>query len=306
MHKITELIRSEREFLSFVGCMKETLATEECLPIAVNGLSGGAESAFLAEAVKEAARISHRPILVLVENEAERIRVTDLLASADINAVGYKRRDPVFHNIRASHDVDRERLSVLSGILSGKVDVVVSTPSAAAMATMPMELLDAMSIDLRVGDVIAPESLADRLVHLGFAPVENVESRGQFSRRGGILDFFGGESEQPVRVEFFGDEIDRLSYFDTITQRSGAPCDGVSLLPAAEVVVDKEARGRILASIERLLPKVTDETYRARLIRERAVLESDVGIDFRDKYLPLIYERGETLFDNMAKGGRYI
>ena len=306
MHKITRLIRTEREFGGFVSCMKDSFANAECLPIAVNGLAGGAESAFLAEAIQEAGKISHRPILVLVENEAERIRVTELLRACDVNALGYKRRDLVFHNIRASHDVDRERLSVLSKILSGDVEVVVSTPSAASMATMPADLLATMSVCLKVGDEIAPVALADRLVHLGFAPVENVESPGQFSRRGGILDFFGGESDYPVRIEFFGDEIDRLSYFDPITQRATSVCDEISLLPAAEVVVDSAARERMLASVNRLLPTVTDETYRARLMREKAVLESDGGVDFRDKFLPLIYEREENLFSYLERHGRYI
>ncbi len=306
MQKITKLIRADSEFSAFLSCLAEAYSAEESLPIAVNGLTGGAESAFLAEAVREARALSGCPVLVLAESESERARVTDALCDADISALGYKRRDLVFHNIRASHDVDRERLSVLSSVLSGNCDAVVATPSAAATFTIPADMLSELSVDIRVGDILSPEDLSDRLVTMGFARVETVESRGQFSRRGGIVDFFGGESESPVRIEFFGDEIDRLSYFDPLTQRTTAVCESVSLLPAAEVMVSPAARGRMLASVNRLLDRVKDENAKAKLLRERAILEGDGSVDFRDKYLPLIYESESTLFSYLENNGKYI
>ncbi len=306
MKKITSLIRCDSEFSGFLSCMKDAFFADQCLPIAVNGLTGGAESAFLAEAVREAVELSHSPVLILASTPQEVVKVTEDLRLVGINAVSYKKRDLVFHNIRASHDIDRERISVLSLILSGDCRVVVTTPSAASMLTIPADLLKSMSVDIKVGDILPPEELAKRLVALGFASVESVESRGQFSRRGGIIDFFGGETERPVRIEFFGDEIDRLSYFDPISQRSEGICDSVKLLPATEVTVSKEARGRMLNSCNRLLSAVKEENARARLLREKAVIESDSAIDFRDKYLPLIYESEESLFSYFKKCGRYI
>ena len=222
MQKITKLIRSDSEFKSFLSTMREAYLGE-CLPIAVNGLGGGAESAFVVEAVRDAIGISGSPVLILVENESERQRVTEMLKMSGINAVGYKKRDLVFHNIRASHDLDRERLSVLAKVLSDSVDAVVSTPSAAVGFTLPSEMLKKLSLNISVGNILPPESLSEGLVAMGFARVDAVESRGQFSRRGGIIDFFGGESESPVRVEFFGDEVDRISYFDPISQRTTSP-----------------------------------------------------------------------------------
>ena len=103
MQKITGLIRLDGEFSNFLSCMKDAYSSSERLPIAVNGLTGGAESAFLVEAVREAVKISKSPILVLVESEGERQRVTDLLCDSGISALGYKKRDLVFHNIKASN-----------------------------------------------------------------------------------------------------------------------------------------------------------------------------------------------------------
>ena len=295
MKRITSLIRADGEFSGFLACLSDAYGSAEALPIAVNGLTGGAEAAFLAEAVREARAISGRAVLVLTESEGEREKAVKLLSSVGLNALGYKKRDLVFHNIRASHDVDRERLSVLSAILSGEADVVVSTPSAAAVGTMPREMLKKMTATLRVGDVIAPEDLSEMLVTNGFARVDTVESKGQFSRRGGIVDFFGGESESPVRIEFFGDEIDRMSYFDPISQRAEEACPEARLLPASEVAVSSAARARMLEYVESLLKKAPEGAVRERLARERAVLSSDCTVDFRDKYLGLIYDTPASL-----------
>ena len=306
MQKITRLIRSEGEFRSFLSCLKSAYSAEECLPIAINGLSGGGESAFLAEAVRESVELSRRSVLVLVESEAERERVTELLRRCGVDAVGYKKRDFVFYNIRASHDLERERLSVLYSLLSGEGKVVVSTPSAAAAFTMPMELLEKYALKITAGDILTPEELCERLSAMGFSRVDAVEGRGQFARRGGIVDFFGGESAEPVRLEFFGDEVDRISYFDPLSQRTTTPCDEVKMLPATEVMVDAKARERILSSVERLILAQKNEEHKATLAREKAVLESDASLDFRDKYLSLIYEKKESLFSYFAKNGRYV
>ena len=296
MRKITGLIRSDSEFSAFTSCLTTAYSTTEKLPIAVNGLTGGAESAFIVEAAREAVGLSGR-LLILVENEGERRRVVDLLSASGIDALGFKKRDLVFHNIRASHDVERERLSVLSSLLSGECSVVVSTPSAASGFTIPPETLRSLSRRLAVGEIVSPEELSELLINLGFSRVDAVEGKGQFSRRGGILDLFPGDETLPVRLEFFGDEIDRMTYFDPLTQRATESCELVRLLPAAEVIVNREARARMIDSASRLLSKVKDENSRGRLERELAVLKSDLTPDFRDKYLPLIYERSSTLFD---------
>ena len=302
MRRITNLIRSDGEYGSFCACLRQALTSDHALPIAVNGLTGGAESAFLAEAVRDARAASGRPVLILAESESERERIVALLSDCGISSLGYKKRDLVFHNIRASHDVDRERLSVLSAIIEGELDAVVSTPAAASVLTLPREMLISLTRTLRVGDILPPEELTDMLLTMGFARVDTVESAGQFSRRGGILDFFGGESESPVRVEFFGDEIDCMSYFDPISQRTVDICPEAHLLPASEIMVSPAARARMLSEVERQIKAVGEGERLDRLKSERASLMAGGSVDFRDKYLGLIYERPESLFDYLEDG----
>ena len=211
MKRLTAIIRADGEFEKFAACLEASLAAEEVLPIAVNGLSGGAEYAFLTETVVEAVRLCGSPTLVLAESESDREKIAAALASEGLNVRQYKKRDLIFHNIRASHDVDRERLSLLSDIISKRCDAVVTTPSAAAVYTLSPGALSERMLDISCGELMPPEKLCYRLVSLGFVPVETVDGAGQFSRRGGIVDFWGGESLRPIRVEFFGDEIDRLA-----------------------------------------------------------------------------------------------
>ena len=146
MQRLSALIRADREYASFLSTLEGTLSSSEPLPIAVNGLTGGAEDAFIIESVIEARRLSGAPVLILTGSETERERILSALSGAGLNAASYKKRDLVFHNIRASHEVDRERLSVLFSLSENELDAVVTTPAAASVYTMPRELLLSLSV----------------------------------------------------------------------------------------------------------------------------------------------------------------
>ncbi len=306
MERLTSLIRQDREFKSFLSALKTAYKEKTTLPIAINGLSGGASSAFVAECIIEAKKITSLPVLVLCEGEGERENTVSALRSAGINCLGFKKRDLVFHNIKASHDIERERLSVLSSVANRSVDAVVATPSAASVYTMPKKLLESLSVRVRLGDLFPPDELCKRLSALGFMYSELVEGRGQYSRRGGIVDFWCGESEMPTRIEFFGDEVDRIASFDAASQRTEESIDKIEILPAYENIVNSDARAKMLENVNKLLQKATKESEIERLNREIAVLKSDLPIDFRDKYLGIIYPEKENLFTYFSSLGKCV
>ena len=302
MNLLSGIICRDKEFVDFLDVMKRTLADGDApCPIVVNGLSGGAEALFLAEAVREARRISGECVLVLVDSDTSRERAVTALSSFGLCAQGLKERDFVFYNIGASHDTERERLSVLSAILEGSVDCVVATPRAAFSATISPKMLDGARFHAALGDEIAPSALVERLLRLGFASVDIVDGRGQFSRRGGILDLWGADEERPLRIEFFGDEVDRISSFDPLSQRTVENVRSVDLLPAKEVLVDSEARARLADLIERLLKKAPNETAAARLGGELSSVKGGGVLNFADKYLGLIYNETSSLLSYLAK-----
>ena len=295
MKRLTSLIREDKEFLSYLDTLRAAFAGgDEPLPIVVNGLSGGAEWAFVAESIVEARRISRAPVLVFVSSEARRDGLVAELIKQGIRAAAYKRRELVFHNIRASHDIERERLSVLSAVTAGELDAVITTPSAALQYTIPEETLLSLNMTVKVGDTISPEELTRRLLSLGFLMSPSVEGRGQFARRGGIVDFFG-EDDEPIRIEFFGDEIDRLVYFDPVSQRSLGECPEARLTPSCEVLLSPDAREKIKSLAERLKEGAKDTQTAEKLGRECEALRSNFSVDFRDRYLGLVYDRQECL-----------
>ena len=306
MKNLTGVIRADGEFLKFLSCFGGVFSAEERYPIAVNGLSGGAEVAFVCEAALEAARLSGSAVLILAESEDAAEKLAARLSIAGVRAAHFKRRDLIFYNIRASHDVDRERLSVLYSLAMGELDAVVATPSAALSYPIPKDRLLELTLKLEVGEEIEPRALCDRLEALGFATVEAVDGKGQFSRRGGIVDFWSGETDEPTRVEFFGDEIDRIAYFDPISQRTSETVSTLLLLPAVEVMLSGGARERVLAEIDGLISKAKDSLTAEKLNSERAIVAAGLTVDFRDKYLGVIYKKKENLLSYMKPSGAAV
>ncbi len=304
MQRLSGFIRYDKEFSDALSTYSKMLRADEPLPLIINGLTAAAADAFLAEILMESEKMTSAPALVLVSSDGERERVCESLTSAGINARQFKPRDLVFHNISASHDTERERLSVLSALLSGECRAVVTTPSALVSPTIPAELLLSLNVSLRCGDEVPQAELVERLLSLGFASVDMVENAGQFAHRGGIVDIWSDAESSPVRIEFFGDEIDRIVCFDPETQRAIENIDAFSILPAGEVLLDSAARERILSAVTSLLEADPSEEIKMKLSAEKSALGSTLPINFRDKYLGLVYGKITTLMSYLSEHRR--
>ena len=118
--------------------------------------------------------------------------------------------------------------------------IVVTSVPAVAELVPPPDSVQRETLSVDTGDEISPDALVERLIDQGFSHVEFVERPGQLAQRGGILDVFPFAGEYPIRIEFFGDEIDSLREFDPKTQRS------VSRLTTARLVpnLERDAQGR--------------------------------------------------------------
>ena len=105
------------------------------------------------------------------------------------------------------------------------------------------------------------EALGDRLATLGYSRTAQVEARGEFAVRGGIVDVFPTAGEHAIRIEFWGDEVESLRGFSVGDQRSTGPVEQVVIDPARELVLDADLRARARAAIEQW-PHLTDELDR--------------------------------------------
>ena len=164
-----------------------------------------------------------------------------------------------------------QRADVLQQLAGGFDGLIVTSVEALSEMVPPPETVQHESITIAHGEVVDPEKLAERLVGQGFERVEFVQQPGELAFRGGIVDVYPFAGEYPIRIEFFGDEIDSIREFDAATQRS------ISRLTVARIVPNLErtdVQGAMFTSFFDYLPAETllalfDEARLASLADER-------------------------------------
>lgn len=124
----------------------------------------------------------------------------------------------------------------MRAMAAGEVPLLVAAVEGLLQRTLPPEELDRAWAELRTGGSYDLNQLAETLTAAGYSRCDQVEGVGQFALRGGILDVYSPGMEQPVRAEFFGDELDAMGLFDPATQRRTENVERAVLLPAAEAL----------------------------------------------------------------------
>ena len=157
---------------------------------------------------------------------------------------------------------------------------------------MPRAQLFSAAVTLRPGAEYDLDELTEKLVRAGYTRSSLVEGVGQFALRGGILDVFSPACDNPVRAEFFGDELDTMGFFDPITQRRTENADEAVLLPVAETEPHLHPEGLegLLRDLNALIARQKRrKTPNARLIetleRDAEKLGSDVLFPAADRYM---------------------
>ena len=270
-------------------------------PVVVSGLCEGAGDALCAALCDDLK--GGRPMLVLCPDEKTARRMRDVLISFGLKSAYYPNRDLNMYNISASREFEQARLSLLVALRRGELDAVCTTPDASLSYTVPQGVLAENLIKISLDSEIAPEELARKLVLAGYIRSSLAEGAGQFAQRGGIVDIcysYAGETNA-VRIEFFGDEIDRMGFYDTGTQRVTENAQDILIPPAREIVADEEKLLAIKKSIASLRKKSKDVRLTESLESEASAVElalsSGTEVRFLDKYVSLIYPEKTTLLD---------
>jgi len=306
---LTTQIREDREYTQLLEVARKNFR-DKPLPILASGLSGGATDALCISLCEDTKELRRSPALAICSEEKECRRLVDDMTRFGLRSAFFMGRDLTFYNITASHEFEHERLKVLSGLLSGDYDCIVTTPDVALGYTIPPQKLRENLISLDFDTRIEPSDLAERLVGAGYARVDMVEGAGQFALRGGIVDVFSpngsyidadGELRNgsfALRIEFFDDEIDRMGIFDTDTQRMQTNVREASFSPAREMLMDSDARARAEKAIKDRYRAQKDEKICYELTRELAALSGDLAdVNFIDKYISLIYPEKCSILD---------
>lgn len=275
-------------------------------PYYVSGLTTGAEYVFL-QSLSEDFSDKACPIVLLFADEKRASSFRSFLDSCGISAVYFPSREYCFSNVASSHDYEGERLSVLSSLAGitteeSRAGVICTTAEAVLQITVSPEVLREKCIRVTFDEPLDTESLAQKLTDAGYTRVELVEAAGQFAIRGGIVDVYPPSSEA-VRIELFGDEIDRMGYFSTETQRfTEAAPDTLVFPPVRELMFSDEKREELKEAVKRHICRIgrtEEKNARAAEILggELASIEHGFELNFADKYLPLLYPEGTSFLD---------
>ncbi|MDR1329907.1 MAG: DEAD/DEAH box helicase, partial [Oscillospiraceae bacterium] len=283
-------------------------------PALISGLSGVHRAHLLAAVRAE----TGRPVVYVASDELELRRAAgDLAALTGEDVCVLPPRDFVFRDVEGvSREYERRRLAALLRVSGGlreagnykvgndealpRAAVIVTTAWALMQRAIPQDILKSSVFTLSPGETRDIDELCARLTELGYSHSEQADSCGQFARRGGIVDIFSPAHSEPVRAEFFGDEIDSLSFFDASTQRRGELCARAVILPAAETLAALSPGGEagLIAELENLSERSRGARGAAR--REQIASELDRlrgGRSFpaADRYIELVYPFASAL-----------
>jgi transcription-repair coupling factor (superfamily II helicase) len=195
----------------------------------VGGLHGSVDAPLLAALAREHPT---RFFAVVVDAlpDAERW-LADLQAVDESLAVALHPPREGFGEAEPHSEIAGERIETLEKLSRGELRIVLTTARAVLERTRLPVALRTLRLELRKGDITRLESLVSRLEAMGFERVIMVEDVAQFAVRGGIVDIYSFGMADPVRAEFWGDEIVELRHFDLTTQRSVRPADVALVLP---------------------------------------------------------------------------
>jgi transcription-repair coupling factor (superfamily II helicase) len=236
----------------------------------VSGLTATARAVYL----PLMARAARQPVIVLVaDNEAAEALEPMLRAGCELTGAvdpGAVVRLPAhdvlpFENLSPHPDVQEQRAAALWKLATGVVSILIAPVEAAALRLFDRDYYAGLAVTLKRGEEVDVEVLTGHLASVGYTQMDLVEMPGQFTRRGGIMDVYSPESDRPVRIEFFGDEIETIRKFDPETQRSQSGLDEAQLLPLTETPVTERLLAAVHGRLSRQRVDVEDEEMAAEM-----------------------------------------
>ncbi len=199
---------------------------------------------------------------------------------------------------------EQKRLRQMYDLAMGKTPLQIMTWESLSQRTMPKAVLIDTAFTLEVGSEYPIDELIRKLTAAGYSRCGMVEGSGQFAVRGGIIDIFSPAADQPIRAEFFGDELDTMGYFDPSTQRRSENIDSVTVLPVGETQPSLHPKGiaglckDIAALIARQKRrKNVNEALVSTLEKDLEKYENGLNNPASDRYMALIYPEMATAAD---------
>ena len=263
--------------------------------VQIAGAPGGQDARVVAELAA-----GGRDVLFVARDDVAAVAMFDALQffAPNIECLDFPAWDCLpYDRVSPNATIVSTRIDTLTRLLSKspRARVVVTTVSAFLQRTPPRDAFKDASLVVRVGDEIAPGTIETYLVEHGYHAAQTVMEPGEFAKRGGLIDIYPTGAEEPVRLDFFGDEVESLRSFDAATQLTSGEVTELALKPVSETPLNEDAISRFRTGYRALFGAVTksDPLYESISEGRRFIGQ--------EHWLPLFYDgRLETIADYMS------
>ena len=262
-------------------------------PIAISGLT----NVGMAHMLAGTREFSKKPMCIITYNEVQAKKIIEDLNYFTDKVLFFQKKEIVTYDyVAESKELQYERIEILNKINENKNVIVVTTIEAVMQKIISKKALYKNKIKLKIGDQYNIEEIKQRLINLGYSRYDLIDGKGQFSVRGGIVDISITE-KIGVRIEFWGDEIDSIRYFNVISQRSTENIKEITIYPSHEYILETD----IQEVIEKIRNKVYPEEVQQQVEQDIETIKSGNYISKIDRYIDSFYEEQETVLDYLCE-----
>ena len=281
----------------YIGLKNKALAEKNEI-ISVAGLSDGSKAHLIASLVSD----TKKPVFLVAKNKKEAEKIRGFGSLYDINTYILPEREFCYYELDAKSNEDmKDRQLFLSAIIKKEVAVYIVTPNAFIAPVAKKELFENSNFSIKSGDTVSQKEFIKNLS--GYVREDVVEAQGQYSIRGGIIDFYPYTEEYPYRIEFFGDEIDSVRIFDAITRLSIKTVDAAVITSSSEFIIEDSKC--LISALEKKLQKA-ESPLKDIIERDIDRLKSQGSLSAYDRYFPLIPEYLSKITDYISENFIYI
>lgn len=285
--------------------ISDTLVKSEKININLIGLTDSAKASMAYALTMRSKKSS----LIICSNimQAKKI-MQDLKFFSELEIIYFPARILNYYETDAeSKEIENQRMYAIEKILSKEQNIVVTTVEALLVKMFPSSTYDNIKINIKRDEDINLKELVENLVKLGYEKSDIVEGKGQFAVRGGLIDIFAINNDLPYRIELFGDTVDNIRTFDSLTQRSIDTLNEVEISFLSEVSITDKKRDNVILKLEDLINRNDIESDLKEIINQdiEKIREHNEDVIF-DKYFELLVEKPSYLLDYFTEYNIFI
>lgn len=247
-----------------------------------------------------AARAADHPLLVITSSSRSSEDLVNELRELHNNVFEFPAWETLPHErLSPRSDTVAKRIQTLYELEKKKSEFpIIVTPVRGVIHRIIATLGKDALLQLEIGKDQSLDELVRHLSSLSYTRTDLVERRGEFAVRGGIVDLFLPLADYPIRIDFFGDEIEDISYFEVANQRTFKPVVGaIQIYPCRELLITKEIRHRAIELIDSLPPAV------AELLEK---ISEGMSFEGMESLIPLLIDETETIISRMPANTQII